>query len=129
MRIGRNGASHREHRMAIAVAGISSQSIEQPFEPTLRAGSSSHKGDPGMDGRSILIQIFISLVAGWLASFVVGGGGLIRYIVIGFIGSFVGAFLFQQLGVRLGIGNPIAEQILISAVGATVVVLIARMIQ
>lgn len=82
-----------------------------------------------MDGRSILIQIFISLVAGWLASFVVGGGGLVRYIVIGFIGSFVGAFLFQQLGVRLGIGNPIAEQILISAVGATVVVLIARMIQ
>lgn len=70
----------------------------------------------------------IGLVAGWLASFIVGGGGLLRYIVTGVIGSFVGGFLFNALGVRLGLGSALAEQILVAAVGAIVVVLLARMI-
>lgn len=81
-----------------------------------------------MDGKAILIWVLIGLVAGWLASFVVGGGGLVRYIVTGLIGSFVGGFLFNALGVRLGLGSLLVEQIIVSAVGAIVVVLIARMI-
>lgn len=81
-----------------------------------------------MDARSIVIFVVIGLVAGWLASFVVGGGGLVRYIVTGLIGSFVGGFLFGALGIRLGIGNALVEQILVAAVGAIVVVLIARVI-
>lgn len=79
-----------------------------------------------MDARNLIIQILISLAAGWLASFVVGGGGLLRYIIIGFIGSFVGAFIFGQLGLHIGLGNEIVEKILVSAAGAIVVVLIAR---
>lgn len=81
-----------------------------------------------MDARALLIMLGIGLVAGWLASFIVGGGGLLRYIVTGVIGSFVGGFLFNALGVRLGLGNALAEQILVAAVGAIVVVLLARMI-
>lgn len=81
-----------------------------------------------MDQRSLLYLLLIGLVAGWLASFVVGGGGLIRYLVLGVIGSFVGGWLFSALNIRLGIANPTVEQILVATVGAIVVALIARVI-
>lgn len=81
-----------------------------------------------MDQRSLLYLLLIGLVAGWLASFVVGGGGLIRYLVLGVIGSFVGGWLFSALNIRLGIANPTIEQILVATVGAIVVALIARVI-
>lgn len=81
-----------------------------------------------MDQRSLLYLLLIGLVAGWLASFVVGGGGLIRYLVLGVIGSFVGGWLFTALNIRLGISNPTVEQILVATVGAIVVALVARFI-
>lgn len=81
-----------------------------------------------MDMRSLVIAIVIGLVAGWLASIVVGGGGLIRYIITGLIGSFVGSYLLGALGIDLGIGNPLVSQIVTAAIGAIVVVLLARMI-
>jgi uncharacterized membrane protein YeaQ/YmgE (transglycosylase-associated protein family) len=81
-----------------------------------------------MDQRSLLYLLLVGLVAGWLASFVVGGGGLIRYLILGVIGSFVGGWLFSALNIRLGISNPTVEQILVATVGAIVVALIARAI-
>lgn len=81
-----------------------------------------------MDARAIIIAIVIGLVAGWLASLVVGGGGLIRYIITGLIGSFVGSFLLGALGLNIGISNPLVAQILTATIGAIVVVLIARVL-
>jgi uncharacterized membrane protein YeaQ/YmgE (transglycosylase-associated protein family) len=81
-----------------------------------------------MEMRSILIILLVGLVAGWLASFVVGGGGILRYILWGVIGSFVGSFLFRQLNINLGIGNALVSDILVATVGAIVVVLLARLI-
>ena len=81
-----------------------------------------------MEMRSILVILLVGLVAGWLASFVVGGGGILRYIISGVIGSFVGSFLFRQLNVNLGLGNPLASDILVATVGAIVVVLLARLV-
>lgn len=81
-----------------------------------------------MDMRSLAIAIVIGLVAGWLASIVVGGGGLIRYIITGLIGSFVGSYLLGALGINLGIGNPLVSQIITAAIGAIVVVLLARLV-
>ncbi|MGD9668190.1 MAG: GlsB/YeaQ/YmgE family stress response membrane protein [Hyphomicrobiaceae bacterium] len=80
------------------------------------------------DSKALVVFLVIGLVAGWLASFVVGGGGLIRYLVSGVIGAFVGGFLLSALGVNLGIKNPLASQIVTSTIGAIVVVLLARMI-
>ncbi len=80
-----------------------------------------------MDTRSLLIFLAIGLVAGFLASFVVGGGGLLRYLITGVIGAFVGGYLFQVLGINIG-ANPLVSQIITSTVGAIVVVIIARMI-
>ena len=80
-----------------------------------------------MDTRSLLIFLAIGLVAGFLASFIVGGGGLVRYLITGVIGAFVGGYLFSALGVNVG-GSPLVSQIITSTVGAIVVVLLARLI-
>ncbi len=81
-----------------------------------------------MDVRAIIIAIVIGLVAGWLASLVVGGGGLFRYIITGLIGAFVGSFLLGALGIKIGIANPLLAQIVTATIGAVVVVLIARVL-
>ncbi len=77
--------------------------------------------------RAIAVFLLIGLVAGWLASLIVGGGGLVRYLVSGVLGAFVGGSL-NALGVNLGIRNPLANQIVTSTIGAIVVVLLARLI-
>ncbi len=81
-----------------------------------------------MDARSILIFLGIGLLAGFLASLIVGGGGLIAYLVSGVIGSFVGGYIFSALNINLGIRNELVRQIITSTVGAIVVVLLARLI-
>ena len=63
-----------------------------------------------MDTRSLVIFLVIGLVAGFLASLIVGGGGLITYLVSGIIGSFVGGYLFAALNINLGIKSPILSQ-------------------
>ncbi len=81
-----------------------------------------------MDTRSLVIFLLIGVVAGFLASLIVGGGGLITYLVSGVIGSFVGGYLFTALNINLGIKSPIVTQIITSTVGAIIVVVIARLI-
>ena len=78
--------------------------------------------------RAILIFIGIGILAGFLASLIVGGGGLITYLISGVIGSFVGGYLFSVLKIDLGIKHDLARQIVTSTVGAIIVVLLARLI-
>jgi uncharacterized membrane protein YeaQ/YmgE (transglycosylase-associated protein family) len=77
-----------------------------------------------------IIMALNGLVAGWLASLVLGGGGLIRDIFIGIIGSFVGGALWQAGYLKLPflLEYPWAHQILISTIGAILIVLLARLI-
>ena len=82
----------------------------------------------GNNNRAILVFIGIGLLAGWLASWIVGGGGLITYLISGVIGSFVGGYLFTALRIDLGIRNDLVRQIVTSTVGAIIVVLLARLI-
>ncbi|WP_298821915.1 GlsB/YeaQ/YmgE family stress response membrane protein [uncultured Roseibium sp.] len=81
-----------------------------------------------MDMKAILIWVAIGILAGWLASIVVGGGGLIRYLITGLIGAFVGGFLFKVAGINLNLGNTFVNEIVVAAIGAVVVVLLARLI-
>jgi uncharacterized membrane protein YeaQ/YmgE (transglycosylase-associated protein family) len=82
-----------------------------------------------MDAKSIVVWIVIGLIAGWLASIVVGGdGGLIGYIIAGLIGSVVGGFLANLLNIKLNIGNAFVEQTVVAFLGAIVVLIIARII-
>jgi uncharacterized membrane protein YeaQ/YmgE (transglycosylase-associated protein family) len=77
---------------------------------------------------SLIVWILIGLVAGWLASLFLGGKGLIRYIVVGMIGSVVGVYLFAFTGIHLPIGNYWIREILIAAIGAAIVIIAVRII-
>jgi uncharacterized membrane protein YeaQ/YmgE (transglycosylase-associated protein family) len=82
-----------------------------------------------LDAQQLIIWAIIGIVAGWLASVVIGGGGgLLRYLITGLIGAFVGGFVFQAAGWRLNLGNPWLEQIVIAFVGAIIVMIIARIV-
>ena len=67
----------------------------------------------------ILTWIIVGLVAGVLASLVMGGTGygLIGDIIIGIVGAFVGGWLFSMLGVSSPFGG-IAGVIFVAFIGA-----------
>jgi uncharacterized membrane protein YeaQ/YmgE (transglycosylase-associated protein family) len=82
-----------------------------------------------LDAQKLIIWAIIGIVAGWLASVVVGGGGgMLRYLITGLIGAFVGGFVFQMAGWKLNLGNDWLDQIVIAAIGAIIVVIIARIV-
>jgi uncharacterized membrane protein YeaQ/YmgE (transglycosylase-associated protein family) len=81
-----------------------------------------------MDGKALAIFLGIGLLAGFLASLIVGGGGLLTSLISGVIGSFVGGFVLGAAGVNLGIKNPLISQIVTSTIGAIIVVVLARLI-
>ena len=81
-----------------------------------------------LDARSLVIILVVGLAAGWLASFVVGGYGAARYLLTGLLGAIVGSYLFSVLNIRMPIGDPLIAQIVIAAIGAIVLVLLARLI-
>ncbi len=83
--------------------------------------------------RGLVVMLINGLVAGWLAGQILGGGGLLRNLVVGVIGAFVGGAMVKYglLNLPAGITNvtntvPYGTQILISTIGAMIVVLIAR---
>ena len=54
-----------------------------------------------LDAQKLIIWAIIGIVAGWLASVIVGGGGgLLRYLITGLIGAFVGGFVLSAAGTR-----------------------------
>ena len=82
-----------------------------------------------IETRTLLIFVFIGLVAGFIASLLLGGGGgILRYLVTGLIGAFVGGYLFDVLNIDLGIRNRLVSQIATASVGAIIVVILARFI-
>ena len=81
-----------------------------------------------VDITTLLIFLGIGLVAGWLASFVLGGGGLVRNLIVGVIGAFVGGWLLSLAGISLPVGNALVSQIITATLGAIVVLAVARLI-
>jgi uncharacterized membrane protein YeaQ/YmgE (transglycosylase-associated protein family) len=81
-----------------------------------------------MNAQQLIIIAVIGIVAGWLASLVVGGGGVLRHLITGLIGAFVGGFIFNAAGWKLNLGSEIVDQIVVAAIGAIVVVILARLI-
>ena len=81
-----------------------------------------------LDKRAIAAQVGIGVVAGWLASWLVGGSGLLHYVITGLAGSLIGGFLLERLGIELGIRNQTASRIATATIGAIIVVLVARLV-
>ncbi len=83
--------------------------------------------------QAVLIMLVNGLVAGWLAGQILGGGGLLRNLVVGVIGAFVGGAMVKYglLNLPKGVTDvtssvPYGTQILISTIGAMIVIIIAR---
>ena len=72
--------------------------------------------------------LLVGLIAGWLASAIVGGGvGLIGDIVIGVVGAFLGGYLFRTFGFSAGGG--MLGSIIVATVGAIVLLLLLRLVR
>ncbi len=76
-----------------------------------------------------VIMAINGLIAGWIAGLLLGGGGLVRNLIVGLIGAFIGGALVQMglLNLPFNLGTW-GNQILVSTVGAILVVLLARLI-
>ena len=77
-----------------------------------------------MSNESLLVILFVGIVAGWLAGKVVRGSGfgLLGDLLIGVVGAFIASLLLPRLGIRLGTG--IVSEIVFSALGAIILLLI-----
>jgi uncharacterized membrane protein YeaQ/YmgE (transglycosylase-associated protein family) len=82
-----------------------------------------------MSAETVLLWIVIGLIAGFLASAVVGGGfGLIGDIVIGVVGAFLGGLLFRALHISTPF-HGMAGTIFVAFIGAVVLLLLLRLVR
>jgi uncharacterized membrane protein YeaQ/YmgE (transglycosylase-associated protein family) len=79
---------------------------------------------------AIVIMVLNGLVAGWLSGLLLGGGGLIRNLIVGIIGAIVGGWMVRQglltLPYNFDTWIPYGNQIAVSTIGALLVVILAR---
>ena len=84
-----------------------------------------------LDWGTIVIWVFIGIVAGFLASRVALGHGLgiLGDVVVGILGALIGGFLASVLRVRIDIADhPIIGTMIIAFVGAVLLLLVVRML-
>ncbi len=82
-----------------------------------------------MDPQSLIILAVVGLVAGFLANALIGGrGNLLKYLVLGVIGAFVGGALQRYVGIPVNLGSALVDQIVVATVGALVVAFLARLL-
>ena len=76
---------------------------------------------------AVIWWLVVGLIAGFLASLVMRGGGygIIGDIIVGIIGAFIGGWLFSLIGV--GSGGFIGS-IIIAFIGACILIAILRLI-
>lgn len=78
----------------------------------------------------LLTWLIVGLIAGVLASLVMGGTGygIIGDIIIGIVGAFIGGWLFRSMGVAIPLGG-LAGTILVAFIGAVILIFILRLIR
>lgn len=76
-----------------------------------------------------IIMAINGLIAGWLAGLLLGGGGLLRNLVVGIIGAFIGGAMVQAglLNLPFDLGTW-GNQIAVSTIGAILVIGLARLL-
>lgn len=82
-----------------------------------------------ISSESLIVILFVGLVAGWLAGKIVRGTGfgIIGDIVVGIAGAFIASWIFPRLGFHLGSG--LVGEIIYSAIGAIILLLIVRLVR
>jgi uncharacterized membrane protein YeaQ/YmgE (transglycosylase-associated protein family) len=75
----------------------------------------------------ILTWLIVGLIAGVLASLVVGGYGLVADIVVGIVGAFVGGWIFTAVHWHVPFAG-IAGTIFVAFIGAVVLLVVLHLI-
>ena len=76
-----------------------------------------------------LIWMAIGLIAGWLASALIGGGfGVVGDIVVGLVGSFIGGLIFNGLHIHAPWAG-LPGTIFVAFVGALVLLTVLRLVR
>lgn len=73
--------------------------------------------------------LFIGAIAGWIAEKLTRSDmGLIRNIIVGIIGAYIGAFLANALGLRLGevFQGWFWGNLIIAVIGAVILIIVVR---
>src|SRR5436190_6318564 len=84
----------------------------------------------GGDAMDLLTWLIVGLVAGVLASMIMGGTGfgLVGDIIIGIAGAFVGSWLLAKLGTGVPISG-LPGTILVAFVGAVVLLFVIKLLR
>jgi uncharacterized membrane protein YeaQ/YmgE (transglycosylase-associated protein family) len=82
-----------------------------------------------MSTEGLLVILLVGLVAGWLASMIVRGGGLglIGDLVVGLVGALIGGWLLPRI--HLDLGGGIVASILDATIGAVILLLLLRLLR
>jgi len=82
-----------------------------------------------LSSESLLVILFVGLVAGWLAGQIVQGTGFgfVGDLIIGILGAFIGSWLLPQLGIHLGSG--LVSAIVNATIGAVLLLLVVRLVR
>ena len=73
----------------------------------------------------ILAWLIVGLIAGYLGSLIVNrsGEGMLRDIVLGIVGAFVGGYIFSMMG-SVGVTGLDIRSIMVATVGAVVLLVL-----
>lgn len=82
-----------------------------------------------MSSESLLVILFVGLVAGWLAGQIVRGTGfgIIGDILIGILGAFIGSWVLPRVGIHLGAG--MISAIVNATIGAVLLLFVVRLLR
>lgn len=81
-----------------------------------------------MDLENLLVTLVVGALAGWIGGMIMKKGlSLIGMIVVGVVGAFIGAFLFNTFGIHIGTG--IAAALISAVVGAVVLLFLLGLIK
>jgi uncharacterized membrane protein YeaQ/YmgE (transglycosylase-associated protein family) len=77
----------------------------------------------------VIIWLLVGLVAGWLASLVVrgGGSGAVTDIIVGIVGAFIGGMIFRAEGWHAPFSG-YAGLIFVAFCGAALLLLVVRLV-
>ena len=80
-----------------------------------------------MSAESLLVILFVGLVAGWLAGIIVKGTGygLITDLCLGIVGAMIGSWLFPALGIHFG---GMLGAIISATLGAILLLVVLRLV-
>ena len=82
-----------------------------------------------LSNQSLLVILFVGIVAGWLAGQIVRGTGfgIIGDLLFGIVGAFIGNWLLPRVGIYLGTG--VISAIANATIGAIVLLLVVRLLR